>query len=168
MTPKSTCTNSPKVSSPRRFGCLFPDKYCGGNCGEGPPLPIPNREVKLTCADGTAGRWESRRPPLLAEEARHGRLSRTGLLFLLFPSSVIMVISSVESPVWTPPERAKSPLTSFFGRGTISHPCTGTTQKLKTSPAGTAPAGANPSQTERNTGPVRIYSLGKRRKPRRV
>ena len=26
----------------------------GGYCGEVPPLPIPNREVKLTCADGTA------------------------------------------------------------------------------------------------------------------
>ena len=25
----------------------------GGYCGEVPPLPIPNREVKLTCADGT-------------------------------------------------------------------------------------------------------------------
>ena len=26
----------------------------GGYCGEVPPLPIPNREVKLTCANGTA------------------------------------------------------------------------------------------------------------------
>ena len=26
----------------------------GGYCSEVPPLPIPNREVKLTCADGTA------------------------------------------------------------------------------------------------------------------
>ena len=26
----------------------------GGYCGGGPPLPIPNREVKPTCADGTA------------------------------------------------------------------------------------------------------------------
>ena len=26
----------------------------GGYCGGVPPLPIPNREVKLTCADGTA------------------------------------------------------------------------------------------------------------------
>ena len=28
--------------------------YCGGYSGEEPPLPIPNREVKLTIADGTA------------------------------------------------------------------------------------------------------------------
>ena len=36
----------------------------GGYCGGVPPLPIPNREVKLTCADGTAmqcGRVGSRR-----------------------------------------------------------------------------------------------------------
>ena len=28
--------------------------YCGGYSGEDPPLPIPNRVVKLTIADGTA------------------------------------------------------------------------------------------------------------------
>ena len=28
--------------------------YCGGYSGEDPPLPIPNREVKLTGADGSA------------------------------------------------------------------------------------------------------------------
>ena len=28
--------------------------YCGGYSGDEPPLPIPNREVKLTSADGTA------------------------------------------------------------------------------------------------------------------
>ena len=41
----------------------------GGYCGGVPPLPIPNREVKLTCADGTAmqcGRVGSR---LLSSEA---------------------------------------------------------------------------------------------------
>ena len=39
-------------------------KQLGGYSGEDPPLPIPNREVKLTCADGTAtpcGRVGSRR-----------------------------------------------------------------------------------------------------------
>ena len=34
--------------------CLFSETYCGGYSGEDPPLPIPNREVKLTIADGTA------------------------------------------------------------------------------------------------------------------
>ena len=33
---------------------LFSGTYCGGYSGEDPPLPIPNREVKLTIADGTA------------------------------------------------------------------------------------------------------------------
>ena len=32
----------------------FSETYCGGYSGEDPPLPIPNREVKLTIADGTA------------------------------------------------------------------------------------------------------------------
>ena len=40
---------------------LFSETYCGGYSGEDPPLPIPNREVKLTNADGTAVfPWESR------------------------------------------------------------------------------------------------------------
>jgi hypothetical protein len=29
----------------------------------GSPLPIPNREVKPACADGTAVMWESMTPP---------------------------------------------------------------------------------------------------------
>ena len=48
------------------FNCIFSSLSCfacvqirhtplsGGYCGEVPPLPIPNREVKLTCAYGTA------------------------------------------------------------------------------------------------------------------
>ena len=28
--------------------------FMGGYCGGVPPLPIPNREVKPACADGTA------------------------------------------------------------------------------------------------------------------
>ena len=31
-----------------------PQKTLGGYCGGVPPLPIPNREVKPACADGTA------------------------------------------------------------------------------------------------------------------
>ena len=29
------------------------DKTVGVDCGEGPPVPIPNTEVKLICADDT-------------------------------------------------------------------------------------------------------------------
>ena len=65
---KPSITNCPntffmKVHS---FNCIFSSLSCfacvqirhtplsGGYCGEVPPLPFPNREVKLTCADGTA------------------------------------------------------------------------------------------------------------------
>ena len=36
------------------LNCLSQVTYCGGYSGEDPPLPIPNREVKLASADGTA------------------------------------------------------------------------------------------------------------------
>ena len=57
------CTHSNVFSRPvliaRKHSFCRPDYlsqvlYCGGYCGEDPPLPIPNREVKLTGADGTA------------------------------------------------------------------------------------------------------------------
>ena len=35
-------------------GCPFRKDISGGYCGGVPPLPIPNREVKPTYADGTA------------------------------------------------------------------------------------------------------------------
>ena len=40
-------------------------KFFGGNSEEVPPVPIPNTEVKLFSADGTAWEtmWESRSPP---------------------------------------------------------------------------------------------------------
>ena len=64
----------------------------GGYCGEVPPLPIPNREVKLTCADGTAmqcGRVGSRL--LLSRASDFERFLRLffvfmQILFFLFPT----------------------------------------------------------------------------------
>ena len=43
----------------------FVFKVFGGNSEEGTPVPIPNTEVKLFSADGTAWdtTWESRSPP---------------------------------------------------------------------------------------------------------
>ena len=35
-------------------GGVSPEVMSGGYCGGVPPLPIPNREVKPACADGTA------------------------------------------------------------------------------------------------------------------
>lgn len=65
---KPSITNCPNTffSKVHSFNCIFSSLSCfacvqirhtplsGGYCGEVPPLPIPNREVKLTCADGTA------------------------------------------------------------------------------------------------------------------
>ena len=40
-------------------------QFFGGDCKEATPVPIPNTEVKLFSADGTARAavWESRSPP---------------------------------------------------------------------------------------------------------
>ena len=83
MTPKPSATNCPKLSCLRSAGfCLFrlyirscvwivfppslsflwfacffvggTKDISGGYCTGAPPLPIPNREVKPGCADGTA------------------------------------------------------------------------------------------------------------------
>ena len=65
---KPSITNCPNTffKKVHSFNCIFSSLCCfacvqirhtplsGGYCGEVPPLPIPNREVKLTCADGTA------------------------------------------------------------------------------------------------------------------
>ena len=80
------------------FNCIFSSLSCfacvqirhnplsGGYCGEVPPLPIPNREVKLTCADGTAmqcGRVGSRL--LSISEAS---ITKVVGAFLFFPKSL--------------------------------------------------------------------------------
>ncbi len=43
----------------------------GGHSEKAPPVPIPNTEVKLLCADGTAWAtvWESRSPPIYTIKA---------------------------------------------------------------------------------------------------
>ena len=50
----------------------------GGNGGGVPPLPIPNREVKPACADGTAERRESRRTPVRPVPGLSRAASRSG------------------------------------------------------------------------------------------
>ena len=100
---KPSITNCPntffmKVHS---FNCIFSSLSCfacvqirhtplsGGYCGEVPPLPIPNREVKLTCADGTAmqcGRVGSRL--LSISEAS---ITKVVGAFLFFPLISLML-----------------------------------------------------------------------------
>ena len=47
----------------KETGMKNAERFVGGYSMEVPPLTIPNREVKLHSADGTAVRWESRSPP---------------------------------------------------------------------------------------------------------
>ena len=50
-----TRTNSPKsFISDGLYKLSLSEIYCGGYSSVDPPLPIPNREVKHTNADGTA------------------------------------------------------------------------------------------------------------------
>ena len=56
----------------------------GVDCGEGPPVPIPNTVVKLTCADNTwlATAREDRSTPtlfliaLIAQSVEHAAVNR--------------------------------------------------------------------------------------------
>ncbi len=45
-------------------------KFYGGHSKEDPPVPIPNTEVKLFSANGTARAtvWESRSPPFFIKQ----------------------------------------------------------------------------------------------------
>ena len=57
--------------------------FSGGNGKEETPVPIPNTEVKLFCADGTAWEtmWESRTPPKNFYKTRNHHLMAPGFLF---------------------------------------------------------------------------------------
>ena len=50
--------------------CLLTSDFYGGHSKEDPPVPIPNTEVKLFSADGTARAtvWESRSPPFFIKQ----------------------------------------------------------------------------------------------------
>ena len=64
----------------------------GGYCGGVPPLPIPNREVKPTCADGTAmqcGRVGSR---LLLQRSALKTEMFSGL-FRVYTVAVVLLLS---------------------------------------------------------------------------
>ena len=76
--------------------CELINETSGGYCGGVPPLPIPNREVKPTCADGTAmqcGRVGSR---LLSAGALRIQYSR-GSFFMpaLFPVTLYPYVFSM-------------------------------------------------------------------------
>ena len=68
----------------------------GGYCGGVPPLPIPNREVKPTCADGTAmqcGRVGSR---LLLQSSALKTEMFSGL-FRVYTVTVVLLLSCIRT-----------------------------------------------------------------------
>ena len=77
--------------------CQLKKDTSGGYCGGVPPLPIPNREVKPTCADGTAmqcGRVGSR---LFSYQSVH--LSNQMDAFLLYTVYLSLPNIATSSPV---------------------------------------------------------------------
>ena len=82
-----SCNSTININITYTFACvqIRHTPLSGGYCGEVPPLPIPNREVKLTCADGTAmqcGRVGSRL--LSISEASITKVVGAFLFFLQF------------------------------------------------------------------------------------
>ena len=72
-----------------RACCLRPcmsmaESIFGGYCGGVPPLPIPNREVKPACADGTAMRCGRVGGRLFLSCVRRGAESSGGRFFCWF------------------------------------------------------------------------------------
>ena len=65
--------------------------FPGGNSGEATPVPIPNTEVKLSRADGTAGAtlWESRTLPGFFQKARDSHRGPSPFSARRFKSKVI-------------------------------------------------------------------------------
>ena len=81
------------------------DIYCGGYSGEDPPLPIPNREVKLAIADGTA-------PP-------GGRVGSCHALIKSFETSVselFLFVAASPNPLGLRPRPLKGYLGPTAGR----------------------------------------------------
>ena len=65
-------------------------RYYGGYYDEAPPLPIPNREVKLICADGTAFNC-----------GRVGNRHLSGIVFLHCPTFFLLFLKKIN--LFTPP-----------------------------------------------------------------
>ena len=99
----------------------------GGYCGEVPPLPIPNREVKLTCADGTAmqcGRVGSRLllSGSLDYESSRGfflsrRFRRWRRFFLCCFSLLLFLFSHRFTQIFWPVRFGMAQILDLFGLG---------------------------------------------------
>ena len=106
---KPSITNCPntffrKVHS---FNCIFSSLSCfacvqirhpplsGGYCGGVPPLPIPNREVKPTCADGTAMQCGRVGRRLLSMKSLRFRKISEAFLFLVSRRFMFFMYSDI-------------------------------------------------------------------------
>jgi hypothetical protein len=69
--------------------CPLTSDFYGGHSKEDPPVPIPNTEVKLFSADGTARAtvWESRSPPFFARQSPGQVLPARGFVVSDWPQS---------------------------------------------------------------------------------
>ena len=67
------------------FGPLVPDfvKYAGDYGGEEIPVPIPNTEVKLPCADDSAVKCESKQLPAFFLSINPFQFILEGIFFAL-------------------------------------------------------------------------------------
>ena len=99
--------------------CQLKKDTSGGYCGGVPPLPIPNREVKPTCADGTAmqcGRVGSR---LLFIRAFIWAIKWTLFLFIFLAGLLFPRLAKVVSQmVWCLWASRKSLFKGFYACGT--------------------------------------------------
>ena len=76
----------------------------------GSPLPIPNREVKPACADGTAVMWESMSSPFFEKPIWKDRL----FCFIGTTCSQARFVAFA-STVWLKPRVFKNPVSSQTG-----------------------------------------------------
>ena len=98
------------LSTRQLKSCQLKKDTSGGYCGGVPPLPIPNREVKPTCADGTAmqcGRVGSR---LLFIRAFIWAIKWTLFLFM----SLMGLLQISQQKVWCSRTWRKSFLESWM------------------------------------------------------
>ena len=96
-------------------------RIVGGYSEEVPPLPIPNRAVKLLSADGTAPkRWESRSPPTffyVSNRSKSKSLSSTTGFFCLYyilSQNLTCIASPNEAIIASYYKRINYPLFSIF------------------------------------------------------
>ena len=73
--------------------------FFGGHSEEDPPVPIPNTEVKLFSADGTAWEtmWESRSPPILYKKPPFNQRLNGGFFWAYKTGQVDFTLEQIDS-----------------------------------------------------------------------